>query len=361
MIEARAAGKLFVAGEYAVVEPGGSAVVIAVDRHVTVRLQSATGRGAVRSEQDGHRPFGWRRDETGAVLEDDRPVDHVFSAIRTVETLVADLGLAPRFHSIAISSELDDASGRKFGLGSSGAVTVAAVRALDELYGLRLTRTELFKLALLATVDVAPTSSGGDVAASCFGGWVAYRSPDRAALAALRQRDGVLAALRTPWPHLEISRLPAPAGLDLVVGWTGEAASTSDLVDDVHARRSMQSLSYDRFLAESRARVEELTAGLRDGRPEQVLGAVHAARRLLVGLGTTLGIDIETPALTRLCEAAEGVGAAAKSSGAGGGDCGIVLAPAGTDLEPMLRGWQQAGIRRLALAVAPPVVDLAAE
>ncbi|MBZ2198491.1 phosphomevalonate kinase [Occultella gossypii] len=359
MITARAPGKLFVAGEYAVVEPGGDAVVVAVDRHVRVQLGPARDRGTVDSDQPGWLPLTWSRDATGVVADDGRGLDHVLSAIRTVEEFVAGLGIDPRNHALRISSDLDDADGRKYGLGSSGAVTVATIRALDEFYGLHLTPLEQFRLALLAIIEVAPTSSGGDVAASSFGGWISYRSPDRAALAELRARDGVLAAFRAPWPSLSVTPLPSPDALEFVVGWTGAAASTARLVDDVHAaagagRAAGTALPYEDFLTASRARVADLTAGLADGDPERVLAAVRAARRLLVGLGTGLGVEIETPALTRLCDEAEAIGAAAKSSGAGGGDCGIVLARRGTDLTPMLKGWELAGVRRLTLAVAPP-------
>jgi phosphomevalonate kinase len=41
---------------------------------------------------------------------------------------------------------------------------------------------ERFRLALLATIHVAPKASGGDLAASTFGGWIAYTAPDRARL-----------------------------------------------------------------------------------------------------------------------------------------------------------------------------------
>lgn len=355
MIEARAPGKLFVAGEYAVVEPGGRAVVVAVDRYVTVRVEPS-GSGAIRSAHYGQHPRRWQREPDGAVVGPaGQPLDHVLAAVQTVEALVADLGIAPRFHTLTIDSELDDASGRKYGLGSSAAVTVATVRALDGFYGLGLDAVEHYRLALLATVAVAPRSSGGDLAASALGGWVDYRSPDRAAAAELRRRHGVRAALREPWPLLRLERLPAPAGLDLVVGWTGEAASTTALVAQVEARRDERPGSYDDFLTASESVVADLVAGLREGDPERVLAAIGAARRLLVGLAATLGTEIETPALTRLCDAAEAVGAAAKSSGAGGGDCGIVLARHGRDLVPMLHAWQEAQIRRLQLAVGPAV------
>lgn len=356
MIEARAPGKLFVAGEYAVVEPGGRAVVVAVDRHVTVGVEPREGHGTVRSAHYGSEPLTWHRDAAGVVVgTGDRPLDHVLSAIRTVDALAADLGREPRHHALTITSELDDADGTKYGLGSSGAVTVATVRALDAFHGLGLSAVEHYRLALLATVDVAARASGGDLAASALGGWVDYRSPDRAAVAELRHRHGVLAALREPWPLLRLDPLPAPTDLELVVGWTGRAASTTALVAAVDARREQQPGSYDRFRTASEAMVAELVAGLRTGDPDRVLGAVGTARGLLTDLAATLGTIIETPALSRLCDAAEAVGAAAKSSGAGGGDCGIVLARPATDLTPMLREWQEAGIRRLPLVVDPPV------
>ncbi|HLS15760.1 MAG TPA: phosphomevalonate kinase [Beutenbergiaceae bacterium] len=358
-----APGKLFIAGEYAVVEPGGRAVLVAIDRYVTVRVSPSEHRGMVRSAHFGREPLHWLRDDRGVVVPEDgrRPLDYVFSAIRTIEALVADLGIEPQWYTLDISSDLDDGDGRKYGLGSSAAVTVGVVGALNEFYGLRLTGLEQFKAALLAAIDVAPSSSGGDIAASTFGGWLAYQSPDRTAATALRDRDGTLAAIRRPWPLLEISPLPTPTGLDLIVGWTGAAASTTALVDDVRARRDIANPSYARFLAESRTRVDELVAGLREANPALVLGAVRATRELLAGLGTTLGIPIETPALTTLARSAEQIGAAGKPSGAGGGDCGIVLAVRGADLDPMLREWERAGLRPLSLAVAPQVSAVAAQ
>ena len=349
--ELRAPGKLFIAGEYAIVEPGGRAVLVAVDRYVTAHI-TASETGSVSSAHYGPEPVYWDRDETAAVVvaNPGRPLDQVFATIRTVEAYAGDLDIEPRGHCLQITSELQDPTGRKYGLGSSAAVTVAVVRALDEFYGLRLSLMEQFKLSLLATLDVAPAASGGDLAASTFGGWLAYRSPDRVAAAALRMRAGVLAAVRQPWPLLEITPLPAPTSLDLIVGWTGQSASTTALVDDVHARREAPNLSYDQFLAGSEAQVADLITGLRHDDSALVLDAVRGARELLAGLGAGTGIDIETPALAHLVRSAEQIGAAGKSSGAGGGDCGIVLAPRGTDLGSMLASWGRAGLQHLPVA-----------
>lgn len=355
MIEVRSPGKLFIAGEYAVVEPGHPAVLIAVDRCVTVKLEPSEHEGRVFSEQYGRAPVIWRRDHRGIVIgAEDRPLDHVLSAIRVVESLVAELGIAPRFSTLSITSELDDADGRKFGLGSSAAVTVATIRALDEFYRLDLSRTQILKLAILSTVDVNPSASGGDVAASVFGGWLRYSSPDRLHVRDVRRRAGVLAALRDPWQGLELDRLAPPTSLRLLVGWTGKPASTARLVDELQSRKWAETAHYTDFLAESRIAVDALSRSLDDDRPEQVLAAIHAARRTLVALGSDAGMDIETDALRALCDIVDGVGGAAKSSGAGGGDCGIALLDRSTAVPEIERRWSAAGIERLPLTVHRP-------
>ncbi|WP_422730457.1 hypothetical protein [Lentilactobacillus rapi] len=49
--------------------------------------------------------------------------------------------------------------------------------------------------------------------------------------------------------------------------------------------------------------------------------------------------------------------AAAKSSGAGGGDCGIVVIDKQVNVDSMIERWKENGITRLALNVHP-VIDL---
>ena len=78
---------------------------------------------------------------------------------------------------------------------------------------------------------------------------------------------------------------------------------------------------------------------------------IEESRRLLSDLSRTSGIVIETPRLRRLVDIARGFGASAKSSGAGGGDCGIALCPPGTDADAMCSAWEASGIRPLDLSV----------
>ncbi len=352
-ITVRTPGKLFIAGEYAVVTPGEPAVLVAVDRYLTVRLTESAGAGSIHSPEFGRQPLVWGHSADGVTIDrEHHPYDYVLSAITLTERLRDERGLAPRYYDLRIDSGLDDASGRKFGLGSSAAVTVATVRAISQFYRLDLAGDDVFRLALLATIDVAPQASGGDLAASAYGGWIGYRSPDREALRAALHTDASIAALlrHDGWAPLEIVRLAAPEALRFLVGWTGRPASTERLVDAV--RGGSAAMDYPAFLRDSRACVDALWASLSSGDDVATLDAIRRARRLLQRLGTAAGVSIETPALAALCDTAEAAGAAAKSSGAGGGDCGIVLAPAVADVAGLLRAWEEQDIRHLTVSVA---------
>ncbi|MBT1022890.1 phosphomevalonate kinase, partial [Enterococcus faecium] len=79
---------------------------------------------------------------------------------------------------LKVTSELDSSNGRKYGLGSSGAVTVATVKALNVFYALNLSQLEIFKIAALANLAVQDNGSCGDIAASCYGGWIAFSTFD---------------------------------------------------------------------------------------------------------------------------------------------------------------------------------------
>lgn len=332
MIEASAPGKLFIVGEYAVVEPGQPAVLVAVDRYLHVRLLERAVPVSLASSP------------------------HVQAAIAAVEELCAARGVAARHFEIQIESELDEDDGRKYGLGSSAAVTVATIAALDRLYELGLTHFERFKLALLATIEVSPRASGGDLAASTFGGWVFYCSPDRVALRAHREAHGILAAFESElWRDCEIRELPAPTGASLLVGWTGSPASTEQLVDSVSA--SPKSGDHDAlrlaFLAQSKELALNFAEALESGTSaDDLFAIIRASRALLHRLSEDRGIVIETDTLAALCSIAEQYGAAAKSSGAGGGDCGIALAKPENDIPSILRAWEQHGITHLDLDVA---------
>ena len=122
MISRSAPGKLYIAGEYAVVEPGHQAVLVAVDRFITVRITQAEAGGS--ADPAGHisstlyeaQSLTWyRRPEDGVVMVDKQFNDYVVSAIRMVEQMVREAGGPLRYFDLDVSSELDDGSGLLLG------------------------------------------------------------------------------------------------------------------------------------------------------------------------------------------------------------------------------------------------------
>ncbi|MFD5141670.1 phosphomevalonate kinase [Streptomyces sp. NPDC058401] len=359
-----APGKLFIVGEYAVVQPGHPAILAAVDRQVGVTVSAADGasaadgvsaaRGADIVIDSDLCPGGarLRRGDGGltALGADDAQrvrdgLTHVVSAIDVVDGLLAERGLSATPVRVSISSRLHH-EGTKLGLGSSGAVTVASVSAVAAYYGLELSDEERFRLAMLATARLDARSSGGDLAASVWGGWIEYRAPDRAAVLDLARRRGIEESLRAPWPGFGLRKLPPPRGLAVEVGWTGRPASTASLVGSLGRHAWQGSASQRSFVERSDTCVRASADALERGDGPELLRQVRGARRMLAELDGEVRLGIFTTTLTALCDAAEAAGGAGKPSGAGGGDCGIALldATAEEQISHLREGWAAAGV-----------------
>lgn len=154
-----------------------------------------------------------------------------------------------------------------------------------------------------------------------------------------RSRGGGLARSERP-----------PPSLRLQVGWTGAPASTPALVADVQTR-SHGADDYTVFLRDSQDCLARLITAIEDDDVARIMRQIARNRALLAGLSRIGGRTIETTELSRLVEIALDHGATAKSSGAGGGDCGIALCPPATDLVALRAAWETAGIRPLDLSV----------
>lgn len=353
MITEKAPGKLYIAGEYAVVENGYPAILVALDQFVTCSIEESTDEvGRIISRQYNNDQLSWRRMGDRMVVDKrDNPFSYILSAIKVTEEYAKTFGRTMRIYNIHIDSQLDSANGRKYGLGSSAAVTVATVKALCRFYNLPVDKDELFKLAAIAHFEVQGNGSLGDVAASVYGGWISYHSFDRQWLAQQRQYLDLRSIIELPWPDLNIESLHAPQNLELLIGWTGKPASTSQLVDKISLFKARRQDEYRRFLDKSKDCIQRMVDGFHRQDLETIKNEIRYNRDLLKQLGTNSGVNIETSALEKLCQIAEKFGGAAKTSGAGGGDCGIVAIDSNTNFGKVLKSWAKNHIEQLPLSV----------
>lgn len=352
MIEISVPGKLFIAGEYAVVEPGHPAVIVAVDQFITVTVKAATGSGSIQSQQYSELPIKWTRRHDQLVLDvRENPFHYILAAIHLTEKYAQEQGRSLSFYDLKVTSELDNSNGRKYGLGSSGAVTVATVKALNAFYQLEMDRMTIFKLSALAHLEVQGNGSCGDIAASCYGGWIAFSTFDPNWVKTAQDHLTMTALLEADWPALMIKPLSVPKNLRLLIGWTGSPASTSDLVDRVHESKEHRAERYQQFLTDSRTCVEDLIRAFQEEKVPLIKEKITENRALLNQLTKITGVVIETPALKTMCDLAEHYQGAAKSSGAGGGDCGIVIVDQKTGILPLMSAWETSEITPLPLHV----------
>lgn len=353
LITEKAPGKLYIAGEYAVVENGYPAILVALDQFVTCSIEeSAAEVGKIISRQYHNNALQWYRLGEQMVVDNrDNPFSYILSAIKVTEEYARSFARELRIFDLHIDSQLDSDSGKKYGLGSSAAVTVATVKALCHFYNLPVTKGEIFKLAAIAHFEVQGNGSLGDVAASVYGGWIAYHSFDRQWLAQQRKYLDLRTLVDLPWPDLKIESLKAPSNLQLLIGWTGKPASTSQLVDKISLFKARQQKEYRQFLEDSKHCIQRMVEGFHNADLESIKNEIRYNRELLKQLGTNSGVHIETPVLNKLCQIAEDFGGAAKTSGAGGGDCGIVAIDRDSNFKQVLKKWTANKIEQLPLSV----------
>lgn len=352
MLTVKAPGKLYIAGEYAVVKSGHPALLIAVDQFVYAKIKEAEQGGEITSRQLPAKKVTWHHvDGHARFLGDTKEFAYVTAALDFTERYLAEQGLTLKHFTLHFDSDLDSPDGKKYGLGSSAAVTVATVKAIAAFYGVTLTALETFKLAALAHYSVQKNGSLGDIAASSFTGWLAYYSCDRSWLLKALEQYSLNELLHRSWPKLKIKRLTPPSALRLLIGWTKTPASTAKLVDQVDHSKKNSSLTYAQFLQASKECVEKMIQACETDSLEAFQAEIAHNRQLLQGLAQLTQTPIETPVLRALITSTQTFGGQAKTSGAGGGDCGIAIVDKNLPYKELYQTWKKLDITPLLINV----------
>ncbi|WP_162000179.1 phosphomevalonate kinase [Companilactobacillus halodurans] len=356
MSTGKAPGKLYLAGEYAVVETGFPAVLTSVNKYVTVTVNKSQNGGTIQSKNLNKELIHWNRQGTQLVFDDtESQLQYILAAIKFVEKYALERNVKLNYYDLLVTSELDSEDGKKYGLGSSAAVTVAVVKTLGDFYHLELSAMDIYKISAISHLSVQGNGSLGDIAASAFGGIVAYYSPDRNWIFNMIRNHSITEILSLDWPQLKIQSLSLPNDLELTVGWTGSPASTSILVDRIALTKAQKVEKYQNFLHASRQNVEHLIEGFKNNNTALIKEMFTKYRALLDDLAEFSDVHIETDLLTKLCDIAEKLGGSAKTSGAGGGDCGIVLSDKSLNVSELKKEWKKVGITPLTLKIGETI------
>ena len=324
MIAVKTCGKLYWAGEYAILEPGQLALIKAIPIYMKGEIAFSD---SYRIYSD---LFNFAVD-----LTPNPDYSLIQETIALVEDFLVYRGQTLRPFYLEIRGKMER-EGKKFGLGSSGSVVVLVVKALLALYNLSVDQNLLFKLASAVLLKRGDNGSMGDLACIVTEDLVLYQSFDRQKVATWLKEENLETVLERDW-GFSISQVQPTLECDFLVGWTKEVAVSSDMVKQIK-----QNINQN-FLSSSKETVAALVEALEQGKTEKIIEQVERASKLLEGLS----VDIYTPSLRQLKKASQDLQVVAKSSGAGGGDCGIALSFDAQSTETLKNRWVNLGIELL--------------
>lgn len=324
MIAVKTCGKLYWAGEYAILEPGQLALIKDIPIYMRAEITFS----------DSYRIYSDMFD-FAVDLKPNPDYRLIQETIALVQDFLTYRGQTLRTFSLEIRGKMER-EGKKFGLGSSGSVVVLVIKALLALYKLSVDQDLLFKLASAVLLKRGDNGSMGDLACIVAEDLVLYLSFDRQKVATWLEEENLATVLERDW-GFSISQVKPDIECDFLVGWTKEVAVSSDMVKQIK-----QNINQN-FLTSSKATVATLVEALEQGNAEKIIEWLETASQLLESLSS----DIYTPSLRQLKEASQDLQAVAKSSGAGGGDCGIALSFDVQSTETLKNRWADLGIELL--------------
>jgi len=274
-----APGKIFLVGEYAVLDEG-AAVLAAVSRHASAQFVP------------GMTPMSRL----------------VGDAVELARREIGEASSALPPGSVMVNTDDFHQGERKIGLGSSAATAVAAVGALFESAGVSVekNRDKISSIAYAAhRAAQGGTGSGADVAAAVHG--------------------GLIKVVRRKGSEPSVESLLPPAGLHLVVFWTGQPVSTASMIEGVEKYARSDPAAYREIIAGLRDIALRFVAEVHAGRATGAVAAAGRYGKRMAVLGAAASVPIVTDAFNRASDLAKELGGIAKPSGAGGGDIGIAM------------------------------------
>ena len=317
-------GKLYWAGEYAILEPGQLALIKAIPICMTAEIK-ASNNYRLYSDMFSY-SVDLRPDSSYALIQE---------TVALVEEYLTAQGVELQPFSLEIRGKMER-EGKKFGLGSSGSVVVLVIKAMLAFYEKLADRELLFKLASAVLLKRGDNGSMGDIACIVSEDLVLYQSFDREKVAQWLEKEELQVVLARDWGFSIRSVEPA-LKFDFLVGWTKEVAVSSHMVKQI--KDNMNSS----FLQASKETVANLAKALEVGQEETIIDLLEQASQLLEDLSS----EIYTPSLRQLKNASRDLKAVAKSSGAGGGDCGIALSFDQDSTTLLKKRWVDLGIELL--------------
>lgn len=320
-VEEKACGKLYIAGEYAILTPGLTAIVKSVNIYMNAQIRFSE-KYKIYSDMYNY-SVSLEHDENYSLIQETVNVVNKYLHIKSIDTKPFELNITGKMEK----------EGKKYGIGSSGSVVILTIKAMVRLHKYCISKDTIFKLAAYVLLKRGDNGSMGDLACIAYEELVAYISFDREKIKEKIENETFEKVINSDWGY-KIEVLKCKHDYEFLVGWTGKPAISKDMINNVK-----KSINKD-FLEKSDENVKNIIKGIKSGNKELIKEAVIKSGDLLKNLDSS----IYSNELTELVNAAKELDMCAKSSGAGGGDCGIAISFNKNDTKTVIEKWEKKGI-----------------
>lgn len=319
-------GKLYVGGEYSILKPYQSAILKNIDIFMTAEIYF-NGKNEYELTSDMY--------NYSVSMEYDSNYSLIQDTISLMNNYILLQGKKILPFRLEISGKMEK-EGKKYGIGSSGSVTALVIKAMCELYEMRISKDMLFKLSSYVLLRRGDNGSMGDLACIAYEKLILYTSFDREEIRKIIFSKSMEEALKEDWKYI-IEEISSNKRYDFLVGWTGEPSISSDMIDRVKNRMD------EEYFEKTQVHVLKLKKAIESGNEPEIKENIIGMGKLLLKLNSS----IYSEKLKKLVDSLEGLNSCAKSSGAGGGDCGIAISFNEKDSRIIIERWKKLGIELL--------------
>ena len=331
-------GKLYIVGEYSILTAGQSAIIKNVDIFMNSKI-SFSDEYTIFSDMFDYAVTLEKNTFNNDISQDfDKNYSLICETISVMNEYLKLNNLEINPFNLEITGKMEK-DGKKFGIGSSGSVVILTIKSILSLYNLKISKEMIFKLSSYILLKRGDNGSMGDIACISYQNLIFYKSFDRKKISELIKKETLENVLKADWNYKisELSFNKNNLNYEFLVGWTKEPAISGDLVNIVKGSIN------ENFLKNVENIVKNLKAAIKNGDKSAIKKCISENGKLLENLNE----NIYNKKLKNLVNATQNLDICAKSSGAGGGDCGIALSFNENDTKIIVDRWKKCGIELL--------------
>ena len=301
-VETTASGKIFFSGEYMALE-GGRAITLSTPQIAKVSISEINESNNLFVSSMSDQTYPFRIDENMRLIWLEQDPKHLGSILK--ESI-------KHFHkgfsgkSISIDTSEFFYERRKIGIGSSSAVSVAITKALDQLFGLRLTSKSIIDHAReIHNRSQESNGSGFDIITS----FMEVRS-----LACRILDNGAY----------DYEQIGIPEEINILVVVNDEYVQTSEMIGKYESAKNKYTDYFSQHAPKMKHQLELLYHSILESDNESIFQYLADYNESIVDMNNVFNLGIFNNHL-ELIKLAKDEGVFYKPSGSGGGDIGIVI------------------------------------